>query len=129
MSAPGRTLLLLVAGLSLGCAGPERLPDPDPAAVVLAWHAALHADRPREAYRLLAEEAREGLDEDRFVELYQRQRETLLAQADELLAVAREAPPAERARVRFGSAADAVEVELVRTREGWRVSRVLDPDQ
>jgi len=82
-----------------------------------AWALALEEERPRDAWALLAGEAREGLDEDAFVGLYESRREELLARAHELLAWARAHPASERAEVRVGPQ----RYVLVRTRDGWRI--------
>ncbi|MGM0574170.1 MAG: hypothetical protein ACQEXJ_00355 [Myxococcota bacterium] len=102
-----------------GGAGPGVEADPGPVGVVEAWRDALVEGRPRDAWALLAPRAGQGLDEEAFVALYERQRDDLVAQAEDLLRVARTRPPEERARVRVGDRA----VVLVRTREGWRVLR------
>ncbi|MCB9729472.1 MAG: hypothetical protein H6746_13455 [Deltaproteobacteria bacterium] len=89
----------------------------DPAEVVLAWHSALVEGRPRDAFALLAPEARDGLDEAAFVALYERRRDALVAQAEELVRAVRVQRPDERAWV--ASAGETLEVVL--TTEGWRL--------
>lgn len=115
--------LLGVAALwmavAVGCAqAPTRGPEPDPRGVLEAWHDALVAGRPRDAFALLDPAATEGLDEAAFVALYARQREALIAQATRVLAHARSAAPEERATVAVGEAV----VTLVRTPAGWRLT-------
>lgn len=112
--------LVVVACLAAGCAGPQATPDPDPAAVVEAWYAALAEDRPGDAWKLLSEDAREGMTQAEFEAMAGRQRDALLAQAERVRALATAQPPAERAIVELGSD----HVELVRTRDGWRVVSV-----
>lgn len=115
------TASLLVSSTLAGCAGPaQRAPDPDPAEVVRAYHRALHEGRPDQAWALLDTAARDGLDEAGFVELYARQREALVAQAEALVAVVDAAPAAETAQVLVGD----VELTLVRSRDGWQVRRI-----
>lgn len=120
---------LLVAGAALAlalagsCSGAPPAEDPDPAAVLDAWHLALAEGRPADAFALLDESAREGLDLAAFLALYEVRREALVAEADSLRRLAHEIPPEERARVALGDG----EVELVRTRAGWRLVGIAPP--
>ncbi len=115
--------LLAVLALALSACAPAatRAPEPDPLAVVEAWHAALADGRPRDAFRLLHADATEGLDEAGFVALYERQRDALMDQAAALLEVARHTPPVLRAVVRVGDE----DAALIHTAEGWRLEAPL----
>ncbi len=107
-------MALLVACAS---AGPTKAPEPDPRATLAAYHAALTDGRPVDAYRLLAGEARDGLSEEAFVELYTLEREALVRQAGDWLEIVNAESPDERAWVNAG----AVDAELKKTAEGWRL--------
>lgn len=109
--------LAVVTLLGGACATVTRAPEPDPVAALEAWHDALVRDDPRAAFALLDPDAREGLDSDGFVALYQRQKAALISQAERLLQRVRSQPPRERARVKMGESV----AELERTAEGWRL--------
>jgi hypothetical protein len=110
-------LLLWLALQSGGCQLGAEIRDDDPLEVLVAWQAALEAGLPAEAWSLLTPEAREGLSESAFVEVYRRQAPTLVRQAGEMVDWARARPPEERADVVVGDR----RLTLVRTRSGWRV--------
>ena len=118
----------LVIGLLLnpGCAGPSVQLDPDPIDALQTWALALEEGRPRDAWRLLAPEAREGLSEDEFADHYARQRDDLIERARRILTWARAHPALERAQVTVGQR----RFQLVRTRAGWRItgSRTTEGD-
>ena len=89
----------------------------DPALVVVAYRDALVQGRARDAFAWIHPDAREGLDAQAFEALYQRHREALIAQAEELVQLAREMAPTQRARVHT----DRGDVLLDKTVEGWRL--------
>ena len=91
--------------------------EPQPIDILLSWSEALDAGRAREAWLLLAPNAREGLDEQAFGELVVRDGDELLSRASELIAWAERHPPAERAVVDYGDR----RFHLVRTVHGWRI--------
>ena len=107
---------MLWLGLA-GCAGAHAQRDANPIDALVAWTEALELGHPHEAWALLAPPAREGLDEQEFVELFTGRREELLERARRLLSWARTHPAAEWAEVSVGSE----RLQLVRTREGWRI--------
>lgn len=94
--------------------------------MVVRWHAALVAGDPVAAYGLLAPEARSGFDAEEFVALYASHRDALVAEAERLLAITRAQPPSEAAWVDVAGR----RFELLRTRDGWRVTtpRGREPD-
>jgi len=98
-------------------AGDGERSDLDPALVVIAYRDALVQGRARDAFAWIHPDAREGLDAQGFEALYQRHREALIAKAEELVKLAREMPPTQRARVRT----DRGDVLLDKTPEGWRL--------
>lgn len=81
----------------------------------MAYRAALQADDPAAAYRLLAPQVRQRLDLRAFSERWR-------ASGDErhrlLTALQQDLPAEEQAQVRLS---DGRSLELVRTSEGWRV--------
>lgn len=115
-----RPLVALAALLALGgCAGgPSHAPEPDPVPVVEAWHQALVEARPKDAWALLHPEARGGMTEARFLQVYERDKAALVEQAQRLLDLARSRPATQSARVRVGERGEA---QLERTAEGWRI--------
>ncbi len=114
-------LAALALAVSLGgCPDARtRAPEPDPAAAVVAYRDALAQGRPADAFALIHPSAREGLDLEGFQALYRRHRDTLIAQAEGLVARVGRSAPRERATVAVGRGV----AQLVRTREGWRLSR------
>lgn len=91
--------------------------EPDPVLAVMAYRDALAEGRPRDAFRWIHPDAREGLDEAGFEALYTRHRDALVAQAEELVKLAKAAPPTQRAKV----ATDRGDVLVDRTPAGWRL--------
>lgn len=110
-------IMFVALALLGGCPAASAPVDPDPADAVAAYRDALVAGRPREAFTWIHPDAREGLDEAGFEALYARHRDALVAQAEELLRVARTSPPRQRARV----STDRGDVLLDQTPEGWRL--------
>jgi len=111
-------LVICFAALSLGgCPSPSLPAEPDPALAVIAYRDALAAGRPRDAFEWIHPDGREGLDAQGFEALYLRHRDALVAQAEELVKLARASPPTQRARVRT----DRGDVFLDKTPEGWRL--------
>jgi len=110
-------VMLVALALLCGCPAASAPVEPDPADAVAAYRDALVAGRPREAFSWIHPDAREGLDEAGFEALYARHRDALVAQAEELVRVARASPPRQRARV----ATDRGDVLLDETPEGWRL--------
>ncbi len=106
------------------CAPPAHLDAPRPLEVLLAWQGALRAERPRAAWALLDEGARDGLTENDFVRLFARDKAALIRSADDAVAWARAHPPSERALVSVGGA----HFILIWTREGWRVDGAASRD-
>lgn len=114
-----RTFALVLGLASVLGACPSALAPrgPDPASAVTAYRDALVRDDPRGAFRWIHPDAREGLDERGFEELYRHHRDALVAQAEELVRQVGSGPPTERARVRTSTG----DVMLVREPEGWRL--------
>jgi len=110
-------VVALASLLVVGCPSASAPVEPDPADAVSAYRDALVAGRPREAFAWIHPDAREGLDEAGFEALYARHREALVAQAEELVRVARQSPPRQRARV----TTDRGDVLLDKTPAGWRL--------
>lgn len=106
-----------------GCPSASAPRDPDPALAVLAYRDALVAGHPADAFRWIHPDAREGLDQAGFEALYQRHREALVAQAEELVRQVQAAPPAQRARVRT----DKGDLLLDHGPEGWRLLQPVGP--
>ena len=94
----------------------------DPLTVLVAWHEALEAGQPEVAWELLSPEAREGLEKEAFVSMYNVQAPALIERARVMLDWARSHPPAEVAVVHVGSR----RVHLVWTRTGWRIDGRAD---
>ncbi len=109
--------LSLVPTMLGACPAASTPREPDPAQAVIAYRDALVAGRPREALSWIHPDAREGLDERGFEALYQRHKDALIAQAEDLVRLVRSAPPAERARVRT----DKGDALLVKEPAGWRL--------
>jgi hypothetical protein len=86
----------------------------------MAYRDALVAGRPRDAFAWIHPDAREGLDERGFEALYQRHKDALVAQAEDLVRRVGASPPAERARLR----SDKGDIILVKEPDGWRL---VDP--
>lgn len=95
----------------------QSAPEPDPIQAVVAYRDALVQNRPRDAFDWIHPDAREGLDAQGFEALFLRHREALIAQAEELVRLAKDSPPTQRARVRT----DRGDVLLDKTGEGWRL--------
>jgi len=116
-----RSLMVALAVALVACPGAEivREPalEPDAVRALELYRDALVAGRPGEAFALVHPDAREGLDERAFVTLYQRHKDALVAQAEQLVARARAARPLERAEVRT----DRGTAVLERTPDGWRL--------
>lgn len=112
--------LLIVVALHLTACPSASAPisdEPDPVLAVVAYRDALAEGRPRDAFRWIHPDAREGLDEAGFEALYQRHRDALVAQADELVKLAKASPPTQRAKV----GTDRGDVLVDRTPVGWRL--------
>lgn len=116
-TAPRVFVMLLLAAALAGCPSASLPADPDPVAAVTAYRDALVAGHAREAFAWIHPEAREGLDEAGFEALYARHRDALVAQAEELVRVARANPPRQRAKV----STDRGDVLLDKRPEGWRL--------
>lgn len=113
-------IALLVATCAAACASASPAPDglePDPVLAVQAYRDALVEGRPRDALTWIHPDAREGLDAAAFESLYRQHKDALVAQAEELLRLARSRPPSQRARV----ATDKGDVLLERSDAGWRL--------
>ena len=110
-------LLLATVIMATGCAPLASGVNPEPLDVLVAWQDAMRTERPRDAWMLLSEEARDGLSESDFVSLYHRDKGELIRRADAMVKWAREHPPAETAYVRVGER----RLRWVWTRAGWRV--------
>ncbi|MFO0748348.1 MAG: hypothetical protein U1F43_22200 [Myxococcota bacterium] len=114
-------LTLASAPLLAACPGaalaPEPSLEPDAVKTLELYRDALVAGRPRDAFELVHPDAREGLDARGFEVLYERHKDALVAQAEQVLAAARKERPIERAQVQT----DKGVVELERTPAGWRL--------
>ncbi len=125
----GRLLTILVLLLSpVACGGTQGTSgagsgDEDPAVALDAWYEALEAGRTDKAWEMLDEEARQDLDAEAFQALYDSRRAQMIREAEALRRLVRERPAEERARVQIGDEL----LELVRTREGWRLSKLITP--
>lgn len=106
-----------VAGCPSASAPLEPSLEPDAVRALELYRDALVGGRPKDAFALIHPDAREGLDEARFVALYERHKDALVEQAERVVAKARKERPVERAQVHT----DMGPVELERTPDGWRL--------
>ena len=109
--------LVAMSLVASACASSIEVREQEPLTALMAWHEALASERPREAWNVLAPQAREGMTEADFLTLYAKDKARLIEHAKALVTWARSHPPSEAATVRVGQR----HLRLIRVHDEWRI--------